>query len=72
MYSSIVPEGMDTVDDSRHVLSVIKVSCDWIEDLSREEGVTTNRSKVLPLKNGLSDTINRQGQYHSGLLNDPI
>ena len=29
-----VPEGVDTVDDSRHVLSVVQVGRDWIEDLN--------------------------------------
>ena len=34
LYScTYVPEGVDTVDDTRHVLSVVQVGRDWIEDL---------------------------------------
>lgn len=33
MYMLALPEGMDAVDDTRHILPVIQVSRDWIEDL---------------------------------------
>ena len=38
------PEGMNAVDDSRHVLAVIQVSRDWIEKL-KQVGETNKTSQ---------------------------
>ena len=37
VWDSSSPEGMDAVDDSRHVLTIIQVSSDRIEDLKKKK-----------------------------------
>lgn len=58
----VIPEGVDAVDDTRHVFSVVEIRCDWIEDLGVE------RNKHTHTIANLQAQIHAYTMWHDGVM----